>query len=87
MKEFNRKIESIKFSLDKNDGVIASQNTEAISRHKALLTSKLQAAHTVKAILGVCMRRSNYDSATVNNSVFIEQRNISFKNDISLKKP
>ena len=48
MKEFNRKIESIKFSLDKNDGVIASQNTEAISRHKALLTSKLQAAHTVK---------------------------------------
>ena len=29
MKEFNRKIESIKFSLDKNDGVIASQNTEA----------------------------------------------------------
>ena len=31
MKEFNRKIESIKFSLDKNDGVIASQNTEAIS--------------------------------------------------------
>ena len=24
------------------------------------------------AILGVCMRRSNYDSATVNNSVFIE---------------
>ena len=48
MKEFNRKIESIKFSLDKNDGVIASQNTEAISRHKALLPSKLQAAHTVK---------------------------------------
>ena len=28
------------------------------------------------AIRGVCMRRINYDSATVNNSVFIEQRNI-----------
>ena len=39
------------------------------------------------AILGVCMRRIKYDSATVNNSVFIEQRNISFQNDISLKKP
>ena len=38
------------------------------------------------AILGVCMRRIKYDSATVNNSVFIEQRNISFQNDISLKK-
>ena len=37
------------------------------------------------AILGVCMRRIKYDSATVNNSVFIEQRNISFQNDISLK--
>ena len=32
------------------------------------------------------MRRINYDSATVNiNSVSIEQRNISFQNDISLK--
>ena len=39
------------------------------------------------AILGVCMRRIKYDSATVNNSVFIEQRNISYQNDISLKKP
>ena len=38
------------------------------------------------AILGVCMRRIKYDSATVNNSVFIEQRNISFQNNISLKK-
>ena len=47
-KEFNRKIQSIKFSLDKNDEVIASQNTEAISRHETLLMSKLQAAHTVK---------------------------------------
>ena len=37
-------------------------------------------------ILGVCMRRIKYDSATVNNSVFIEQRNISFQNNISLKK-
>ena len=31
------------------------------------------------------MRRINYDSATVNISVFIEQRKISFQNDISLK--
>ena len=31
------------------------------------------------------MRRINYDSATVNISVFIERRNISFQNDISLK--
>ena len=36
-------------------------------------------------ILGFYMRRINYDSATVNISVFIEQRNISFQNDISLK--
>ena len=28
------------------------------------------------AILGVYIRRITYDSATVNNSVFIEQRNI-----------
>ena len=35
--------------------------------------------------LGVYMRRITYDSATVNISVFIEQRNISFQNDISLK--
>ena len=31
------------------------------------------------------MRRINYDSAKVNISVFIEQRDISFQNDISLK--
>ena len=31
------------------------------------------------------MRRITYDSATVNISVFTEQRNISFQNDISLK--
>ena len=37
------------------------------------------------AILCVYMRRINYDSATVNISVFIQQRNISFQNDISLK--
>ena len=37
------------------------------------------------AILGVYMRRITYDSAIVNISVFIEQRNISFQNDISLK--
>ena len=35
--------------------------------------------------LGVYMRRITYDSATVNISVFIKQRNISFQNDISLK--
>ena len=34
------------------------------------------------AILGVYTRRINYDSATVNISVYIEQRNISFQNDI-----
>ena len=34
--------------------------------------------------LGVYMRRITYDSATVNISVFIEQRNISFQHDISL---
>ena len=33
----------------------------------------------------VYMRRINYDSVTVNISVFIQQRNISFQNDISLK--
>ena len=37
------------------------------------------------AILGVYMRRINYDSATVNISVYFEERNISFQNDISLK--
>ena len=47
-KEFNGKIQSIKFSLEKNDEMKASQNTEAISRHEALLMSKLQAVHTVK---------------------------------------
>ena len=35
------------------------------------------------AILGVYTRRLNNDSATVNIPVFIEQRNISFENDIS----
>ena len=37
------------------------------------------------AIPGVYMRRVNYDSVTLNIPVFIEQRNISFQNDISLK--
>ena len=37
------------------------------------------------AILRDYMRRITYDSAIVNISVFIEQRNISFQNDISLK--
>jgi len=36
-------------------------------------------------ILGVYMRRINYDVATVKISFFIEQRNISFQKDISLK--
>ena len=35
------------------------------------------------AILGVYTRRLNNDSATVNIPVFIEQRNISFQNDVS----
>ena len=37
------------------------------------------------AILGVYMGRINHDSARVNISVFIEQRNISFQYEISLK--
>ena len=37
------------------------------------------------AILRDYMRRITYDSAIVNISVFIEQRDISFQNDISLK--
>ena len=37
------------------------------------------------AILGVGVRTINYVSATVNISVFTEQRNISFQNDVSLK--
>ena len=37
------------------------------------------------AILGVYMRWINYHSATVNISVFIEQRNIAFQSDISIK--
>ena len=37
------------------------------------------------AILVFYMRRINYDSATVNISVFIKQRNISFQKGISLK--
>ena len=38
------------------------------------------------AIPGVYIMRISYDSATVNIFVFIEQRSISFQNDISLKK-
>ena len=37
------------------------------------------------AILGVYLRRITYDSSTANISAFIEERNISFQNDISLK--
>ena len=37
------------------------------------------------AILWVYMGRINHDSARVNISVFIEQRNISFQNEILLK--
>ena len=48
IKSFNGKIQSLKFSIGKNDEVIASQNAEAISRHKTLLMSKLQAVHTAK---------------------------------------
>ena len=46
---------------------------------------------TVAKSLAACDSRrlhdqeNQYDSATVNISVFIEQRNISFQNDISLK--
>lgn len=47
-KEFNGKMQSLKFSLGKNEEVIGSKNTETIARHGALLMSKLQAVHTVK---------------------------------------
>ena len=45
---------------------------------------------TVEKCLAACdswrlQRRITYDSATVNISIFVEQRNISFQNDISLK--
>ena len=50
---------------------------------KTVAKSLADVAHT--AILQVYMRRINYDSATVHISVSIEQRNISFQNDISLK--
>ena len=36
-------------------------------------------------ILDFYVRTINHDSATVNISVFTEQRNISFQSDISLK--
>ena len=48
IKEFNGKMQSLKFSLGKNEEVIGSKNTEAIARHGALLMSKLQAVHTVQ---------------------------------------
>lgn len=41
-KEFNGKMQSLKFSLGKNEEVIGSKNTEAIARHGALLMSKLK---------------------------------------------
>ena len=41
-------IQSLKFSLGKNEEVIGSKHTKAIARHGALLMSKLQAVHTVK---------------------------------------
>lgn len=47
-KEFNGKMQSLKFCLGKNEEVIGSKNTEAIARHGALLMSKLQAVHAVK---------------------------------------
>ena len=47
-KEFKGKMQSLKFSLDINEEVIGSKNTEAIARHGALLMSKLQAVHTIK---------------------------------------
>ena len=47
-KEFDGKLQSLKFSLGKNKEVIGSKNTEAIARHGALLMSKLQAVHTAK---------------------------------------
>ena len=41
-------MQSLKFSLSKNEEVIGSKNAEAIARHEALLMSKLEAVHTVK---------------------------------------
>ena len=47
-KEFDGKMQSLKFSLGKDEEVIGSKNTEAIARHRTLLMSKLQAVHIVK---------------------------------------
>ena len=54
--------------------------------HKTI-TKSLADSIVQLAIPGVLIHKENqyYDSATVNISVFIEQRNISFQNDISLK--
>ena len=47
-KELNGKMQSLKFSLSKNEKVIGSKNAEAIARHRALLMSKVQDDHIVK---------------------------------------
>ena len=49
------------------------------------VSRKTVAKSLADGILGVYMGRINHDSARVNISVFIEQRNISFQNEISLK--
>ena len=50
-KEFNGKMQSLKFSQGKNEEVIGSKNTEAIARHGALLMSKLKLLTPSKNLL------------------------------------
>ena len=50
-----------------------------------VLTVKVSRKTVAKSLAGVYMGRINHDSARVNISVFIEQRNILFQNEILLK--
>ena len=50
-----------------------------------VLTVKVSRKTVAKSLAGVYMERINHDSARVNISVFIEQRNILFQNEILLK--
>ena len=59
-------MQSLKFSLGKNEELIGSKNTEAIAWHRALLMSKLQAVHTVKESI-VERKFTEGESLEVNN--------------------
>ena len=61
-------------------------NLKIYSRETSMvLTVKLSRKTVAKSLAGFYMGRINHDSARVNISVFIEQRNISFQNEILLK--